>query len=477
MAVELKRNTFYYAAGSAVSVGIAFLSVPAMTSILDAVNFGQFALIGAMVAAIHGISTSATGYFVNSRYKQASAAIKPGILGSILVISIGFGFLGASVVFLLLQTLLYAISEYRLSSPMALVLAMSVVPLAVWANVSQVLVLDEKAMQFAIGSTVPQFIGVAVTLLLIHLTTLRTDGLVLGATAANFSAGLAGIAGIFREPIWHATPRCFRQVMREVFHLAPTAIAGSFLEILRPFVERALLAKFSSVAELGIYAHSQMYGQVLFRVSKSLVNATFPLTIMEATETPPLFDRTRRIWEMAYYAIVVALFGFVFFGAQFIVLWTHGKFVGAYPLGYAFMLGACLQLLGRPAFALLCAKGRGRAASIINLVSAVSGIALLVVLVPLFGATGAVCASLGAIVVNRMCLLRLTWPVGIKEDLYLIKGFMLSACAFIFNYAVGGSIVWSVLGFVLAVALWSLVSWSTTVSVFELVLRAATGRR
>ncbi len=459
---RLKKNTVYYACGSGATAAISLISLPLTTLFLNPLHFGEFALISAILAATHGMFTSAVGYFINSHYRQSDVARRARVVSSILIASTLMSTVAAPTAFILFETVLGNIGGFYLPNVLYGVLAASLIPLGLWTSASQMMMLDERALLFAVGTIINPLVAAVVTIALISTTHLRTEAMVIGATAGNILTGVFCVPWIFKR----AAIGMSKDGLRSIFRLVPTAFSGNGLEASLVPIERTLLAAVSGPHILGLYAHSQTYPQTIFRLTKSIALSTFPLSLREATEATPTFVQTKRIWSATHYVLGVITLGFIFFGESFIALLTHGKFIDAHPFACMLLVAMMFRYLGRPAIAFLYAQAESLLISRINLVSSAIGMLVLVILVPALSRYSDIAAAYGAIgaigaryVASRIGFLIYAGSIGQEEDRLLLKGVATSVVAFLtYTFLVERGLLYSAIYFSLFLVFWTYIA-------------------
>lgn len=463
---SLRKNTLYYACGSGVVATISIVSLPLTTLILDPVHYGQFALVSAIATAVHGTFSSATSYFINGHYMQTKIGQRPHVVASVLAAAFLTSVVGAALAFLLLQIVPEMVSGFLLPTVLYAAFALSLIPLSLWTSVSQMMVLDEQAWLFAAGMNIGPLVGATVTIVLINTTTMRTESLVLGAIAGNILTGLFCLPWIVRR----TELKISREVIHRILRLVPTAFSGNTLEAIQPSLERIILASVVNLDILGLYVHSQTYSQTIFKLIKSVVLSTFPISLREAMETPQTFSRTVRIWVSTYYILGVITLGFIFFGEFLISALTHGKFTEAHPFASVLLIIVNVQNLGRQANALLYSQARSQTIASINFVSSAVALALLFVLIPFFGVYGAIGAIAARVIINRIGFMIFTWPIGIKEEMLPLGGVMMSMMALALYELLRPTFVGAALFFLAFLVLWSLSAKRGAISALDIAL-------
>lgn len=180
--------------------------------------------------------------------------------------------------------------------------------------------------------------------------------------------------------------------MLRVLRLSFIAGIANVLENLQTLAERAALARFASVADVGLYSHAQLYRSALFVVIKAASNAIWPRSLEEARAQPRRFHTTGMAWESIYVALTIAGIFAAFIGDDAIGFLTHGKFAASGPLVAGLIVVLLVQFSGKPQLALLYANDQGEFLGHLMGACALCALVMLFFAVPAVGTWGVLLA-------------------------------------------------------------------------------------
>lgn len=369
--------------------GVAFTTLPLATVILDADDYGAFAVVTAITGLASAISCLGSSYLLAHIFSQGEAARIKEFISQQLAVSLGLAILLACVLITSWSTVVGYFPNLTSIPTAGFVLsALTIVPTTLWTISVDVLTLDGRAKAFALV-TISQSISSAIALLAC-LFWLRLDALSLyvSVSAGALVVGAGAGACLQRYLVW---PRLGMGL--SAFKHALSLTSANILEVAYQSWERNLLAVNDGMAVLGLYTHAQQYRSIVSVATKALSRSIWPTTLKEATQEPMVFPLTSRSWRLTHLSLGLVGLCFAIFGDAFIGWITHGKFVGAGPyaaMGVAYLL---VQNSGRPHIGFLYARDHVQIYAKLSVAAVIVSFITAAVAIPLWGPWGALLAT------------------------------------------------------------------------------------
>jgi O-antigen/teichoic acid export membrane protein len=215
---------------------------------------------------------------------------------------------------------------------------------------------------------------------------------------------------------------------KRIFKLGFATVPANILETLHTFVERMTVGGYTGLRELGIYTHSQQYRTMSMMALKAAARTVQPITLSEARADEFDFPKTRETWDVIYLGLAGLGILFATFGNEIISLLTHGKFDGAYVFVVFWMVYLLIQNAGKPHTGVFLALNKGVEYSKMQMGSTLISIAMLVILVPRLGATGAVISLFAQMIIFRIWI-----QIAVKKhkEIHSHDWWVLFGCLFI----------------------------------------------
>lgn len=420
---------------------IALVTLPLTTRILGPRDYGLLAL-GTTLAGVGGVfGTLGTGFLVGSRWPQAGRDERRALATTIV-------FTGTAVA--LAWTALFAIVYGALhdriglleelpASGLALVLVGTVLSPA-WIVATEVLTVEGRAAFFSAMAVVQALATAVVTLVSLFWFDAGVLSLFLGIFAASLAGFAAGLV-VLRPYLGGRYDREARRALSQLQFLRV-----QLLDSAQGFLERILLARFAGFHDLGLYTHSQRYYGMAHAATKAVARGVWPASLTEARETAGGFPATGRTWRPVHIAVTAGAIALTLLG-DFVIAWlTNDKFTdAAWYLAPWFTL-LLLQLSAKPEVATAYACAPGSSVARMSFHANMVAVASTIVLVPLFGAAGALAALL---------LQALTYRIVVRfaarryrripfQDEWALFGIALIAVAFLLKLAARDDVLQSV---------------------------------
>lgn len=457
MSAIVKATKIYFSAAVLTSA-ISVVLLPITTLKLGPADYGAFALGAAISAITSGLGSATTAYTLATHLPRLDASARKALVSTALAASVGVALISAAgtvaVVALVLPAAVDLDFEIRFGIAL---LALAAAPGSAWTVAAEVLTLSGRARPFAIVTVLQSVVSAVVVLSALFLADLGGLSLFLGAAAASltgFAGALAALRGEASQPS--------RRWLYELWRGFPAQASANLIEQGRPVVERFFVSAWLDLGALGIATHGQQYRTYLMLVVKSVSRAAWPINLEEARDPSLRFVETRESWAVAQIAVLAAGVVFATLGGEIIGLLTNNRFLDAQPYAVAFIAALLLQTAGKPQMSLLVAHGGGPAYSRLVSFSLLTGLAVLVVAIPLIGLPGYALAGIVQPLVLR---------IGLE-----VRARRIAEAPFQDHWVVAGIVV--IAGCAAASALGALSLWSRTgLCLFVIGVVLACGRR
>lgn len=381
---------------------LGFLVLPFSTYKLDAADFGLYALATSVCGVGPALACAGSGYTLASHFSGLDGAARKSLVSSLLISSMLIGVCLSSL--LLIGLLLWGdMSGLQLSSSLILLIVLMAVMPIPWTYGVQIVTLDAKPEKYAVIQLGEALIASAVTLLGLYLFSLGVEALFVGAlVGATFTA--AGSLWVMRSYLGFSIDASWVRSTRVVGGLSVLSLLA---EKTQELVERSVVSFSIGLEQMGIYAHSQQYRNIVGMGVKSAAYSLWPVSLEEARRSEMMFQRTKASWDMVALGVTSAGIAFSIFGEFLIGMLTHGKFSSAYVLAALWMIFILLQNTGKSQIAFLYAHGHGAGNQNAITFSAVLAMLLLFFLAPIFGVAGVVASVFFQVITYRLVLIYL----------------------------------------------------------------------
>jgi O-antigen/teichoic acid export membrane protein len=380
----------WFLAPSIFQASVAFATLPLATLILDAADYGAYAVVAAITALASAAACLGSSYLLAHVFSEGETEKIKEFVSQQSAISLGLAIFLACLLIAVWPAMVSCFPNLALIPTMGFVLsALAIVPTTLWAVSVDVLTLDGRAKVFALV-TIGQSISSA-SALLVCLFGFHLDALSLYVSAAMGALVVGAGAFVCLRP-YLLPPRLGAGL--SVFRHALSLTSANLLEIAYQAWERSLLAASDGLASLGIYAHAQQYRSIIGVATKALSRSIWPATLKEASQEPLTFQLTSRSWRLTHLLLGLVGMGFAIFGDVLIGWITHGKFVGAGPYAAIGVAHLLIQNSGRPHIGFLYARGEVQIYAKLNIAAVVISFIVAAVAIPLWGPWGALLATL-----------------------------------------------------------------------------------
>lgn len=374
--------------------GASILVLPLATRILTPEDYGIFALVTGVTVVATAIAALGSSFILGNRFNtRAEHADNIRIVSTMMWLVLFTGLVLSFVMFFgfqLGQQYSPLMSDIPLSG--VAFAAIDLIASGLWGVATSVAVLARVTRQHALFASARALINPLALLYVLFVLKIH------GSIALFAGLGAAGLVTLIGS--WRVTRpylrMCFDRLLAvEAMRMGGWLVIANFAEAIERTAERWALAFFVSVRSTGLLTHAQIYPSMLMLGIRPAIQTAWPTLRDEAIQATPSFPKGRYLVHLMGLAFSVAALVLALVGPELIGLLTNNRFVDAAPIAAILVSAVGLRLAGRPQHAVVVANGHARTAALVNGVSAMSGTALVLVLVPFWGLNGAVVAQAG----------------------------------------------------------------------------------
>jgi O-antigen/teichoic acid export membrane protein len=410
--MSISGRSSRYLASSLFAAAVSFLMLPLATRVLDAADYGVFALVTAFTTGVGSLAVVGAGFVLANRFPTALPEERKQIVSGLLcvaVVTAAVGVFACAAVFIGLRGSWSVVAAVPATGlVMALGTAML---LPLWLVAAELLTVEGRAGAFARASAAQTVASAGGTLLGLFVWDLQVDALFLGALCGA-AAGTAAIIPVLR-PYLTRTLR-IEQVRRDTRGHG-LFLVSQIIETGYGALERVLLSTVVGFRELGYYSHSQSYRMVVHLASKSVSRGAWPVTLSEARNPTAGFVSTRRVWSAVYVLVAWVGLAAAAVGDIVIELLTNDRLTGAWIYVPGWVVVVILQNLAKPQLGIVWTSADARTLARLGIVTSALSIVVLVSLVPLIGAPGALVAVMVGALAYRVRLSAIASRYGTTE--------------------------------------------------------------
>jgi len=361
--------------------------IPLTTFFLDPEDFGLFALIAVLVLPIQALASSSSRWVIGGNtFKGMTEDSYRELIFNLLL----FEFLVRSsivLVYFLMGRQILALVFGEVSDLYLrffhLALAASWLG-SIWPSVSYLMIIQKKAIVYAIFSVVQLCINGLVTIVGFWQLGWGVETLFFALVTANLISLLFELLFLRNQVKIKVSKVSLRNILGYFFRSIP----GGTLEIINSMIERILITQYVSLAGLGLYSHSHQYLGIMKSATQAFSNVLTPRTLQVYSEGAD----PREIGALLFfwYAFLSVLgIGIVFFADELIALLTHDKFTDASPLLVLWVFLTFSVTMGIPYAQYLIAFKRTKLLMVTQVLPSSAGIIGLWPAISLFGYYGA----------------------------------------------------------------------------------------
>jgi antigen flippase len=273
--------------------------------------------------------------------------------------------------------------------------------------------------QCNLANLLPQVLYLLVLFVVFAVTPLTPGNALLALLGSGLIALLAALPGYIRAV--RPTPRKSLAELPRLAGYAARAWPMDAVFTIATYLDRLVLIPLLSPEELGLYGVAFSFSRVVLLSQPAILSVMFShMAGRTAIERRQLHDHALRFLFAALLAGCVLLW----FAGDVLLSWTYGReFVAAHTVFRLLVIEASLAVLSQVTAQLFLSDDRPGVVSIIQIAVLVVSIALLLLLVPVWGAVGAAFALVGAGSLRWMLFMgatKLIWNSPLPR-LYLIR--------------------------------------------------------
>lgn len=388
---ELLRNSFVYGIGSVLQRSFALLMLPVLTHKLSTSDYGIAALLSLFTATMTGILSLGTGNSLGIMYfREASSERKQSLIRSNIAILAVNGTFWLLVVWWLapsISTLVFQDSSYsnliRISF-IAPVLSTVSGPLLAFLR------MEQRSKAHVIITVIGAVVTTASTIILVMVCDYGLDGFILAGTISQ-----AVITALAFFVVGKDIPGviCWLDGLRMI-RVGLPSVWGMTAFLVIDYGDRQLIERFLGLSALGVYAVGYSFGMITTVAVEAFASSWPPFFMKyvdKRDEATVVFSRVFRYYILFFSVVVVFFFSLA---KPMTMLVTAPEFehawsiVGIVASSYA-LKGCYLIVLPGIYFA-----ENLKWQSAIEWASAIVNLGLNILLIPVWGITGAAVATL-----------------------------------------------------------------------------------
>ena len=381
-------------------LGVSFAVLPLVTYRLGPADYGLYALVISLSNFGGGASGLGAAYPLSAHFQKLDIEAQRDLVSTLLWLGMAVAAAFAALVVAGWPLLGRLVPEAAgVSGSVMWIVAALIVLAAPWNQATAVWLVTGRAGDYAYVGVMESLGTVTATLIALYVFDLGVESLFVGTLVgalSNAAASLTSLRNFLRF-------RFSRYWMSECFHVGWLSALTSLIDRGKTTLESYALARFTGVATLGIYFHSQLYMNVTrYGLVNAVNSATWPTALHEARAgRSARFPNLGRIWPAAQVGLALAALAMATLGGDFIGLLTHGKFNAAHVFAALWIVVIMFESASMPAVALMYAHDHGVANQRVVLLGGVLSLVLMIPLIAWLGAYGAILAQFIGVLVYR----------------------------------------------------------------------------
>jgi len=377
---------------------MALTVLPLMTRHLTAADYGFFALVVSVVAAIGILPTVGSSAAMARHFSGATTEARMDLIANILTLATALGIVGAVLFVPIWHFILYYLQDDvgRLTTLDLVLVLISIVGTG-WAPIAaEALTLDGRARVFAVVSIVRDAIGALAGVVALYVYDMGGTSLFISLAVASVADVVLSAAALSRYLGGRLSFSLCRALLREM-HLT----AANVFDTGGVVVERGLISANIGLNVLGIVSHSQTYENLMMIVTKAVSRASWADCLAEARRGTRDFSTSMMVTEIISVLCTMGAVALATVGYDAIGILSHGKFSYAAYFAAIWMGTIALRTTGFAPKALVYASGRAEFFSVSVIVSRVLSIAILFLLASHWGGVAIVLAGVTSALVAK----------------------------------------------------------------------------
>ena len=368
------KKAIYFSLPAASKIILAFTVLPLMTWRLTAADYGFFALVVSVVAAIGVLPTVGSSAVMAKHFIGATNDARKNLIINILSLATALGAIGIILFFPVWHVILYYLPEQagRLTN-VDLMLALLAIFGSGWSPIAaEALTLEGRARVFAGVSIVRDVVGAGAGVAALYIFDMGGTSLFVSLAAASVMDVILSYAALSRYSGGRLSFSQCGILLREM-HLTAANIFDTGGDV----VERSLISGNIGLNVLGIVSHSKTYENMIMIVAKSLSRASWPECLTEARRPASNFGTSMMVTDIISVTCMMGAAVLATVGYDAISLLSHGKFAYAAYFAAVWMGTVALRTTGFAPKALIYVTGRAEFFSLSVIVSRVLSIGVL----------------------------------------------------------------------------------------------------
>jgi O-antigen/teichoic acid export membrane protein len=403
--MRLTKGSLIYGLGGMMQRFMVVLLLPFYTQVLTPEDYGVVALVSLVAVAMNGLLSLGTTNSLSVLYfKEDEVDKRPTIIWTNILLLILNGIFWYALSYMAAPLLSYTMFQ---SEHYAYLIRLAILG-AIFGVVADPLLaylrMEEKAAQYVILTVTGSFISIAMSVWLVLVNKLGSEGLILATTITQVAMLLINLVVIGRKLNLRFDLSLFSPLVRVGF----PSIFGLLAFLVIDYADRQMIERIVSIDALGIYSLGYSFGLFM-----TLATGAF------ATSWPPFFmsyvnkiDEAQSVFArvLTYYLIIFGLLTVLFFvfAKPIVYIIMAEPFHQAYLIvgivAAAMLLKGCyLIMLPGIYFA-----EKLQLQVVVEWVAAIINLAMNLLLIPRFGITGAALATL----ISYLCLPVMTWFIS-----------------------------------------------------------------
>ena len=382
----------------------AVLSVallPLTTQVLSATDYGVYALLMSVVALVGAAADGGAGLLLPAHYAPASASERGQLFVSLIVFA-GTGAIASGLFLVSLWIWQVSPPSVQPASLAAIALSAVLMPMRAISNISvMVFSVTGRGVTIAAQMAIQSIVVFLSTLTALFEFSMGGTSLFIGAVCGQFAALCVGllVLGYHREL---SLPS--RHWLQRITTGAWVTGASGVVDGVHGFGENAMLTSASGLHAVGILNHARVYYSLLMAFGSAVSHNVWAKSLEDARNLRSNFEITRRAWSPVQIAFASAGIVFTFVGEEIVNIISSGTFTQAAAYIPALFSIALIQTTEQPANAIVCASGRGAAATWLRTIMTVGGLIVLYPTIVVFGINGVVAICIIEALVYRRYL-------------------------------------------------------------------------
>ncbi|MBX2829863.1 MAG: oligosaccharide flippase family protein [Rhodospirillales bacterium] len=399
--MRLRANVMYVFVPQVFRAVLGLSVLPVTTMVLEASDFGVFAIYTVISNLFSGLVVSGLMYSISHELLKRKLEGKKKVITSLLVFSFCFSSLLVAVLYAFSHFLIN-IFDYELpgSALYSWVLVVSIFLVPVWIIASSIITVESRFPVFAVVSIAETVTSVGVTIFTLFVLGLGRDALFYGALTSAVTS-FVGAIFFLRRWICYELDKHF---MKAHLLVCLRSLPSSIVEKVRNPFQNLLFAKYVGTSFVGVFNHSQQYMNMTRMMVKAVTNALWKPALVEARDGGD-FHFVLSCWSCMYFFLTILGVFFATVGRDVIGVLTNYKMVDAHWLAAVWMVVLLVENTGRAEVATIYDRGLVSASEIMLLISFGISLFLMAILIPSIGVAGSVIATLISPLAHRFMLI------------------------------------------------------------------------